>query len=497
MKTLFTTMLIVLFLSANAQDYIREDFPLETPLGIQVANMIFSPGGEALLRSDFEVVPLSPGFVPSSDLVDLSPDYIGAYFKGSSYFAENEMAVLWSHSKYAGSDIFYFLYIQVFDTLGNSLTPEIVVDSVKGGGYIFINMAASPDNDDDLGIAWTSGDTLYSIYFNASTRILSDKQKLLTGVTQWSVQMVDFMQNGDVRMIWHDIDNTRHKRLTKTGTVVNSESVLYGDLNYWSFTKYASNVQGDFLLADFHRPSGTTDYGVESRKFNANGVAMGDPLWVSDSVPISLSHDFPKYVSISMQDDGKSVVVWSPYGYDYTNNRTAMFLYMQFLDENNNRIGEPFQPVKVNTASYNLGYEIAEQYPFVRLVNDTVWLLWSNYNEEFSSSYGKLYMNVQRLTEPVVSGISTINRPELNHWLSCNRVSGELILTVESPANCSAMLEVTDMLGRYAGSAANIELQPGMNKVMVSNNILQSHPQGIFLYRLNVNGHLYQGKFLK
>lgn len=498
MKTLFTTMLIVLFLSANAQDYIREDFPLETPLGIQVANMIFSPGGEALLRSDFEVMPLSPGFVPSSDLVDLSPDYIGAYFKGSSYFAENEMAVLWSHSKYAGSDIFYFLYIQVFDTLGNSLTPEIVVDSVKGGGYIFLNMAASPDNDDDLGIAWTSGDTLYSIYFNAVTRLLSDKQKLLTGVTEYHVQMVDFMQNGDVRVIWRDnLNYVRHKRLSKTGSVINNETELCGPLNNFAFAKYASNKNGEFLLAEFHHPPATTDHGIETRKYNSNGVAMGDPLWVSDSVPISLTDDFTKYVSVSMQDDGKSLVVWSSYGYDYVNQRVLKFLHMQFLGENGSRIGEPFRPVQVNTGSYDKGFEIAEQYPFVRLSNDTAWLLWSNYNEELSPVYAQIYMNVQRLTEPVVSGISTINRPELNHWLACNRALGELMLTIEIPAACPATLEVIDLLGRPVGSAANIELQPGMNKIMVSNNILQSQPQGIFLYRLNINGHLYQGKFLK
>lgn len=106
-------------------------------------------------------------------------------------------------------------------------------------------------------------------------------------------------------------------------------------------------------------------------------------------------------------------------------------------------------------------------------------------------------MNVQRLTEPVVSGISTINRPELNHWLACNRASGELMLTVEIPADCSATLEVIDLLGRPVGSVVNIALQPGINRVMMSNNALQSQPQGIFLYRLNVNGHFYQGKFLK
>jgi len=159
-----------------------------------------------------------------------------------------------------------------------------------------------------------------------------------------------------------------------------------------------------------------------------------------------------------MQDDGKSVVVWSPYGYDITNNRVVMFLHMQFLDENGSRIGEPFRPVQVNTASYDKGYDIAEQYPFVRLVNDTAWLLWSNYNEEFSAVYAKPYMNIQRLTEPVVSGISTITRPELNHWLMCNRASGELMLTVETYANCSATLEVIDMLGRPVGSAVNVVL---------------------------------------
>ncbi len=497
MRILCTTMLIVLFLSANAQNYIRTDFPIEIPPGIQIADLMFCPGGDAMLRVDFELIPLSPGFVPASEVVDLRPDYTGAYFKGSSYFAENELAVLWSYSKYVGSEVFDFLYIQIFDTLGNSLTPEITVDSVKGGGYIFINMAASPDSDDDLGIAWTSGDTLYSIYFNTVTRLLSDKQKLLTGVTIYSVQMADFMQNGDVRIIWHNFGNIRHKRLTKTGAVVNNESVLYGDLNYWSYTKYASNNNGDFLLADFHRPPATTLYGIETRKFNSNGVAIGDPLWVSDSVPISMSHDFTRYVSVSMQDDGKSAVLWSPYGYDYTNNRMTMFLYMQFLDENNNRIGEPFQPVKVNTASYNLGYEIAEQCPFVRLSNDTAWLLWSNFNRELSPVFSQIYMNIQRLTEPVVSGISTITRPELNHWITFSRASDELMLTIETLAACPATFEVIDMLGRPVGSAVNMALQQGMNKVLLSNNTLQLQQKGVFLYRMHVNGNLYQGKFLK
>lgn len=498
MKTRFTITFLALFLGANAQDYIKTDFPLEIPSGIQMADMIFSPGGEAMLRADFEIVPLSPGFAPAGDVVDLRPVYIGAYIQGSSYFDENDIAVLWYHNRNIGGDNFGFLITQLFDTLGNSLTPEIVVDSAKGIGYLFINMAASPDVDDDIGFAWTSGDTLYSIYFNAVTHLLSDKHKLLTGVTEYHVQMADFLQNGDVRIIWRDNDNyVRHKRLSKTGIVVNEETVLCGPLNNFMFAKYASNKNGDFLLAEFHRPPVATDYGIETRKFNANGVAMGDPLWVSDSVPISMSDLVTRYVSISMQEDGKSVVVWSPYGYDVANQRVVKFLHMQFLDENGSRIGEPFRPVQVNTGSYDKGFEIAEQYPFVRLANDTAWLLWSNYNEEFSPVYAQLYMNVQRLTEPVVSGISTINLPELNHWLACNRVSGELMVMVETPAACPATLEVIDLLGRPVGSAVNIALQPGINRVMMTNNALQSQQQGIFLYRLNVNGHFFQGKFLK
>lgn len=497
MKALFTLILIFLFISISAQDYISTDFPLENASGIQVADMIFSPGGEALLRADFEIVPLSPGFVPASDAVDLRPGYIGAYLQGSSYFADNEIAVLWNHSKNVGGENCSFLIMQLFDTLGHSLTPEITMDSALNGYCAALDIAASPDSGNDIGIAWTSGDTLYSSYFNTITRVLSEKQKLLTGVPSYHIRVTDFLNNGDVRILWQDASlNVVHKKLSKTGSVARDETVLYGKLDGWRFCKYASNANGDFLLANFCRsPQGYID-GIETRKFNSGGVAMGDPLWVSDSVPISMSHNFTRYVSVSMQDDGKSVVVWSPYGYNMTHNRMAMFLHMQFLDENGSRIGGPFMPVQVNTGSYDKGFEIAEQYPFVKLEHDTVMLLWSNYNEEFSI-YMELYMNMQRLTEPVISGISTLSGPEWDHWVSCNRASDELMLTVESPAACPAVFEVTDMLGRPVGSAVHIALQSGLNKVMLNNSTLQSLQQGIFLYRLNIKGNLFQGRFLK
>lgn len=495
MKTLFATILLAVFLSNNAQEYIKSDFPLEISSGIQMADMIFSPGGEAMLRADFEIISLSPDFQASDEVIDIRPAYTGAYIQGSSYFAENEMAVLWYHNRNIGGDNFGFLIMQHFDTLGNSLTPEIIVDSVKGGGYIFINMAESPDSENDIGIAWTSADTLFSVYFNAVTRLLSDKQKLLTGITEYHVQMADFMQNGDVRIIWRDNDNSvRHKRLSKTGTVVNEEAVIFGPLNNFMFAKYASNKNGDFLLAEFHRPPATTDYGIETRKYNSSGVAMGNSLWVSDSVPISLSDLVTRYVSISMQDDGKSVVVWSPYGYDVANQRVVKFLHMQFLDENGSRIGEPFKPVIVNTESYNKGYEIAEQYPFVRLANDTVLLLWSNFNEELSPVYSEMYMNIQKFVVPIVSAIPDLSATELKHWYTRNSETGDCRLMIESATFQHARIEILDILGKPV-VIFNTMLYCGQNDILLDkNNFYSSSNRGFYIYRIETAGNYYTGK---
>ena len=498
MKTLFNTILLVLFVSTNAQDYIRADFPLEIS-NIQVPDLIFSPGGEAILKADFTIVPLSPGFEPTSDVVDLRPDYSGAYFQGCSYFADNELAMFWYTAKNVGSEHFYYLIMQLFDTIGNNLLPEITVDSTTRGytGHRFI--AGFPDKDNEIGIALASDETLYVRYFSITGRVLSSEQILLTGSGANNIQIVDFMQNGNVRIIWRDMDNrVRHKRLTKTGDILNDDSILFGPgaVFYGNrVLKYSSVSNGDFLLAEFHRNPVNYAYGIETRKFNTNGVSISNALWVCDSVNASMSDDWGKYYHISMQADGKAVVVWSPYNFDNTLHKEIRFLHMQFLDVSGNKFGSTFRPVTINTESYNKLYGVREQYPFVLLNNDTVILMWNNYNEELSAT-PPLYMNVQKYTMPVVSSNSAISRSQLNHWVTYSRHSGELFLAIESPENCKAIVEIFDLLGRPLGSTGSISLQFGLNKILLNEQgISLQHQKGILLYRINIAGNIYQGKF--
>ncbi|MBN2613464.1 MAG: hypothetical protein JXB00_18055 [Bacteroidales bacterium] len=501
MKTLFTTSLLAFFISAIAQDYIRNDFSLGVSSGIPYADLVFSPGGEAILNRNFYIIPLSPDFLPVGEAIELSPSNFNNSFQGCSYFAGNELAMLWYTGKTVGSQYISYLKMQLFDTLGNNLSPEITVDSTARGysGARFI--AGSPDQDNEIGIAWASDDTLYAVYFNLAGKVLSADHILLTGSGPDNIQVVDFMQNGNVRIIWRDMDNNvRHKKLTKTGDILNDESILFGpgEVSYGSrILKYSSVSNGDFLLAEFHKNPINYEYGIETRKFNTNGVSTSNALWVCDSICVSMQDDWTKYYQVSMQEDGKAVVVWNPFNFDYTLHKDVRFIYMQFLDVSGNKFGDTFKPVTINTESYNKSYGVREQYPFVLLSNDTVILLWNNYNEEISST-PSLYMNVQRFTMPVVSSLSTISRSELNHWITLSQHSGELILAIESPVNCKATVEIIDLLGRPVGSTGKVTIQSGLNNVLLhEQGIALQEYKGILLYRINIDGNIYQGKFLK
>ncbi|MBN2613695.1 MAG: T9SS type A sorting domain-containing protein [Bacteroidales bacterium] len=500
MKTLLTSLLLVFCLNAISQDYIKSDFNLGITT-ISNAEVLFSPGGKTMISSWFDLFPLKKDFLPADNDTILQPSDDYPQYLGSSLYNNNALMLAWTSVKYDPATV-YHVKAQIFDSLYNAVTDEIVVDSnTSSTGYSYeAYLSKSADKDNDIGIAWASGETLYARFINTTTKQLSARQEILKGTGVSGIQAVDFMHNGNIRIIWRDVNsNLRHKKISKTGEVLNNESILFGpgDGAYYSgITRYTSNINGDFMLAELHQHPETYNYGIDVRKYNADATLTNGPVWICDSVTFSAYDDLREIFQISMQDDGKAAVVWRDMLYDQALSNYVDLLFMQFLDHTGNLYGQTFRPVNINNESYSKSYAIYEQYPFIRLKNDTIILAWQNYNTEFSNN-AYLYMNIQKYTLQEVSPIKDHVSNGISHWFIHDDVSGECFIMINSPANTNVRLELYDALGRTVAASGHHYLQSGINKIPLDRLTGLNYNKGLYIYRFLINGMTYTGKICR
>ncbi|MFO7657859.1 MAG: hypothetical protein R6W78_12400 [Bacteroidales bacterium] len=486
-------LFMCLFTIAPAQDFIIND----TPCSIS-DELVVSPNGKIMLYDVlFRFQKLSSTYKPHGEIMDLRP-YGNRHstFFGVTYYADNDLAVVWSESEWVDEIYWSYLYVKQFDSLGISKFEDTIIDSVKGS-YVWPRISKTTDPDNELGLAFVLKDTLFAMYFNPETNTCSPKKVLLTGSGTQNIETVDFLTNTDVRVIWRDVNiNIRHKMLAKSGETVIAESIIInrGSINYdMRFLKYASISNGNFMLAEYHENPITYQHGIETRKFSNDAVAISDPVWMCDSLEPSMSDDISAYSHISMQDDGKAVVVWSKRYWDTVLWKEIKFLYMQLLDENGNKFGSTFLPTTINTESYKKSYGVRQEWPKVRLHNDTILLLWNNYNEELLPQVSP-FMNVQRYTLPIETAISSIPASPLKHSVFANHNTGDIWLIVESDIYQNSDIVLFDVLGRPLYTMQSLVLQPGRNEILLKES---TRLKGNFaIYQINTGDKKFCGRFI-
>jgi hypothetical protein len=483
MKTTITALLLATFAMAYSQEYIKSDFSLgidnETDMDI-----LLDDEEHILLNRQFHFIALNDNYLPGeTDTTLFSYDGIYRTHFGTTCWGNRQLLIYWF--EYNG--LKNYIKAITFDTDFTSPMDPIVVDSsISSYASILGFISKRPDAEKQIGLTWSKTDTVYAAFLNVETKTHSEKLAILKGTGAAGIQMVDFLYNGNIRVIWRDANgDVRHKVISKTGESIVNETVIINKAEYYEtyggLIDYSSNAAGRFLISEFHTNTQTYNYGIEVRTFNNQGELTGGPAWVCDSINISAWDDLTTYYDCAIQEDGKAVVVWRNMWYSQTLNNYLLMLYMQFIDESGNLCGSLFKPVKVNDESVNKSFLVLETYPIVKMKNDTVMLLWTNFNEELSLS-PYLYMNLLKYKEPEVSAINNVNEAGLRHTFISNGDNGTGALLVESPFDGKAVLELYSISGSLL-KTEELDLIQGENFIPFT----PKTGRGIYLYRLTLN----------
>lgn len=496
MKTLLLILLTSSLVELNAQDFIKSDIALKVQYGFN-PEIFFNEAGKAIIFDDRFYQDLKDDFSPNGDniYINVSQSIAGVDILQVAHFAEDYFVLFWSCYFYDNTLMQnkYRLAFQVFDYAGDSVSPALTIDENMTGYNLRLFASKSPDNDNELGIAWAVTDTLFCSYLNFEEQTIGEKQAILTGTGANYWYIVDFQQDGSKRLVWLDINgNLRHKKIAKNGSTQITESILISTdkITYPAFKRYNSLDDGHFYLSVFCTNPVTSKYGIQIFRYNPDATLINSPVWATETIDNISVNESEEMFCLSVQDDGKMAAVWTEY-FDYPNS----FLYMQLMDAEGNKYGNKFIPTTINTETFHKGgYNIMQINPSVTLKNDTIVLIWANYNNEISMNNID-YVNVQKYTMPEVTDISANLNSDLKYYTNRN-LNGSWDLTIYTNQASLAIITLSDIIGRTG--SINTYLNEGENRVsldaLIKNTFSDQH--GVYIYKVSVLNKEFSGKLI-
>jgi hypothetical protein len=155
--------------------------------------------------------------------------------------------------------------------------------------------------------------------------------------------------NGDFIVVWNkratavDDWNVRGRRYASDGNAYGSEfQVNSYDTGRQRYPSVAVNAIGDFVVA--YRGSttsgGDTFYGIQARRFAADGTPQGDDIQVNTYMT-----DVQGFPDVGVADDGSFIVVWQSFGSTGSDD-DGKSIQMRRFDTDGNPLGDDIQ---VNT----------------------------------------------------------------------------------------------------------------------------------------------------
>jgi len=95
-----------------------------------------------------------------------------------------------------------------------------------------------------------------------------------------------------------------------------------------------------------------------------------------------------------MDQDGDYVVAWS----DTRHNDTS-FIYLQQVDKSGEKVGDNYRATSVNNHISDGQIRAIQVHPDVRLLRDTIYLAWVNYNQDIHYRQS-IFANIQKWRVP-------------------------------------------------------------------------------------------------
>ena len=371
---------------------------------------------------------------------------------------------------------YWYILGQTCSPEGVPLTDTIVVDRNTTEMVNFFRSSLHSNREGQYAVFLPGQDSVIVEMFSASGEYLSSPV-VLKPEASTLLEMYGIMTySGDLILVWMDgsAGDIRGQRYSVDGTPIGDEfQVSYRvDNCFLSNSRICADTAGNFAVGWTSTLNGQIS--LYAQLFDAEGTRIGENIKITDD-----SSSFSGLgLSMDMDLDGKFVLAWpDAMGSDTT------FIYMQQVSALGVPVGGNFRATSINN-QLSPGTSLPDQdHPNVRLLRDTIYLTWANYNDDIHYS-DLIYANVQKWQMHDITGLPGFENPEESISLYPNPSQGSF--TLRLPRELKGDLELS-----VYNSAGTLFIRKAVIPVGQEINVdLPEMHDG--LYYLKIRGDSYQ-----
>jgi len=287
---------------------------------------------------------------------------------------------------------------QSFNPAGDKIGDTLRVDRNTTEMIDMFRSSLYTNSSNQFAACLVGSDSLIVEMFSESGEYLSNTIVLKPETQNFSKLYGLMTYSGDLVLAWLDTsDGNIWGRIYSDDGTPSGASFQISDKEAGSFISNFSlcaDNTGNLAAVWTRTIGGTADIYVQL--IDHDGASIGVNTKVTDDQALYMN-GHP--MSSDMDIDGNLVITWQ----DYRSSDTT-FIYMQQVNSQGSTVGLNFRATTINNNLAGSSFLPSQVDPAVRILRDTIYLAWSNYNQD-SSIQAVIYANIQEWMTPDVSGL--------------------------------------------------------------------------------------------
>jgi len=474
-KLLFAVFLALLPVSVTfGQVYVKSDFAVSAPAGFNYASpqLSVNNNGEMVVVWEtsgsgdiwFRSVSSKGEVLGNQNSVDTP------FTAGGTRVAQNSLGnFMVIFGAYLNQ---WYVMGQCFDTDGVKLADTLRVDRNASEQIDMSRVSLCSNSSNQFAAFLPESDSMIVEMFSENGEYLSNTIVLKPDVQNFSDMYGLMTYSGDLVLAWIDAsDGNYWGRIYSGDGTPSGASFQISSKEAGSFLYKATlcaDASGNFAAVWTSTTGSQAD--IYTQLIGNDGTSIGANIKVTDDQSY-YKNGYPR--SSDMDIDGNLVIAWQ----DYRDNDTA-FIYMQQVDDQGSAVGDNFRATTVNNNLEGSASLPSQVSPAVRILRDTIYLAWENFNAD-SSSRKVIFANIQEWMIPDATGLNQSRKLPSEAVIYPNPSRGSFSLQFSENIKGSLELELYNSAGVLVDKE-NIEA--GGNKMEIE---LPDVGEGIYYLKIH------------
>jgi len=436
-KTALMVVVFSLISTVSAQEYVKSDFQVSdpSPYYYQEVRMSVSDTGQMFItwgvagrgQIQYKTVSSEGMLISAQDTVDSPSDNYPGHMVHNGL---GNCMVLF-HG-YVG-DYDWSVMAQTFDASGSEFSTSQSLDLMTEEQINIATTSLNSNRQNLFGVMLPGADSTIAVRLSETGELLPGELIFKPEGAIFPFSMAGIMTHeGAHILVWVSLSdgNIWGQKYDENGTETGSSFQISNKIGDQSlmYPSLYTDTTGRFAVLWWGTRN--DDLAVYSQLFDKDGEKIGSNALIIDGhLPNNTIH-----LTADMDEEGKLIVAWQ------STENDSLFIYLQQVDALGVPEGGKYRATTINNDMAPGGISLPSQSsPSVKLIRDTIYLAWSNFNPELSDA-STVYANIRKWK--VIDHTGT-DKPELGRGdlvLYPNPTEGQLAL--KFPAEVSGAVSI-------------------------------------------------------